>query len=128
MNNVVNTLDSPFVPPFSPKYGPVFHRQEWEKEVRHMCDTDVYAIVHGASQVGISLSIVQSLKNRRGVVYVNLRGAEPERIAQRFAAAIGYTGKEIPHGIFTLHLSITLSLSLSLSLSLASLLPNTDLA
>lgn len=94
--NIFKTLQKPFVPPFNPKYGPVFERKDWERQFRHAYNSEMYYIYYGAGQLGKSLAIIHSLKERKGVIYCRLQETVNATVVYRFASAIGFTGPLVP--------------------------------
>lgn len=71
------------------KYGELFPRPEFEKELAMMLD-DMYVIFYGPSEYGKSTAIVhhKGIRSRQGILYLSLRGARDDA-ASKLAAALG---------------------------------------
>jgi hypothetical protein len=72
------------------KYGALFPRPEFEKDLAMLLSNTTYVVYHGPSELGKSTAIVhhKSIDGRRGVLYLSLRGAQ-NTIATRLAASLG---------------------------------------
>jgi hypothetical protein len=91
--NVLHRLQEPFVPPIQPDWGPVFYRGAWEDHFREACRKKMYTIYYGPSELGKSVAVTHALSGKMGVIYVRLRQLQPDRVASRFASAVGLYGE-----------------------------------
>jgi len=94
VKNILAKLNTEYVPDVIPKFGPVFERDNWKEGFLRKACSDMYLCYYGASDSGKSVAICNSLKGRKGVIYLPLRKATPDTISHIFATQIGYFGAE----------------------------------